>query len=86
MNLVLLEVFEYGSFAEEFFEHLFNILPSYRHYQIQQGTALHLASVFPEVLQALQGISLKTVKAKKNIRENSCIKIDVFQNFIYGDT
>ena len=55
----------FRSFAKEFFEHLFNILPSYRHYQIQQGATLHLASKFPEILQALQGISLKTVKAKK---------------------
>ena len=56
----------FRSFAEEFFEQLFNILPSYRHYKIQQGAKLHLASEFPEILQALQGLSLKTVKATKS--------------------
>ena len=54
----------FRSFAKEFVEQLFNILPSYRRYQIQQGTKLHLASEFPEIFQALQGVSLKTVKAK----------------------
>lgn len=55
----------FKSFAEELYEHLFKILSQQQHHQIYKQTTLQLASEFPEVLQSLQGISIRTIKAKK---------------------
>ena len=55
----------FKSFAEELYEHLFKILSQQQQHQIYKQTTLQLASEFPEVLQSLQGISIRTIKAKK---------------------
>ena len=55
----------FKSFAEELYEHLFKILSQQQQHQIYKKTTLQLASEFPEVLQSLQGISIRTIKAKK---------------------
>jgi two-component system, OmpR family, sensor histidine kinase ChvG len=53
------------SFAEELYEHLFKILSHHHQHQMYKQTTLQLASEYPEVLQSLQGVSIKTIKAKK---------------------
>ena len=55
----------FKSFAEELYEHLFKILSQQQQHQLYKKTTLQLASEFPEVLQSLQGISIRTIKAKK---------------------
>ena len=55
----------FKSFADELYEHLLKVLSHQQQHQIYKQTSLQLASEFPEVLQSLQGMSIKTIKAKK---------------------
>jgi two-component system sensor histidine kinase ChvG len=56
----------FQSIAEELYEHIFSMLPSRQKRPIYRETTLQLASEFPEVLQAIQGIAIKTVRATES--------------------